>query len=180
MEQTIELRSSSSRHDGFAASVHRFARSTAQRILLRSKFARGQRFAGQCPDSMSRQTDATALMTEVHEALDTAEDQVIFGGVILVNAEQIGTLPRRDVARIHSGPLPEMEYFRWPFSAMARVAIRVVRKLTSPFTKKQERFNLDLLDTLRRLDDRLESQQHMIRQLRQRVVELEERLRSWE
>lgn len=180
MDPVIESRSSPGRHHGIANSVQCFARGAAQRILLRPNFARGPRFAAPRPDSMRRQSDAATLMTEIHEALDSVEDQVIFGGVIFVNAEQIGTLPQRDSAKIHSGLLPKMEYFRWPVSMLARVAIRVVRKLISPFARQQERFNLDLLDTLRRLDDRTESQQHTIRQLRQRVAELEVQLRSWE
>jgi hypothetical protein len=156
--------------------IHRAARL----LLLHPAYARGPRFAGTLPESMRRQSNVSTLMSETREALDRVEDQVIFGGVIFLNTDQIGTLPSREQAAIHTGPLPGMEYFRWPVSLIARFASRAMRKLCAPFTRRQERFNLDLLETLRRMEDRIESQQHAARQLRQRIMELEERLGSWE
>jgi hypothetical protein len=160
--------------------IRRIVRGSMRHILLRPMYTRGPEVAAPLPESMRKPSDACTLMTEAREALDRIEDQVFFGGVIFLNAEQIGTLPSREQAAIYSGPLPAMEYFRWPVSWMARLASRIMRKLTAPFTRRQERFNLDLLETLHRMEDRLETQQHVARQLRHRIAELEERLGSWE
>ena len=160
--------------------IHRVVRSSMRRVLLRPMYVRGQGTAAQLPESMRRQSDASALMTSARDALDRIEDQVIYGGVIFLNAEQIGSLPTPDRAAVHSGPLPQMEFFRWPVSWAARMTASFVRKLAAPFTRRQERFNLDLLESLHRMEDRLETQQHVVRQLRHRIAELEERLGSWE
>ena len=151
-----------------------------RKVILRADHSRRGSRAKWLPGSMRKQRDAAELMTQTREALDRVEDQVVYGGIIFLNAEQIGSLPGEEDASIHSGPLPEMEYFRWPLSPAARLAARVVRKLISPFIRRQERFNLDLLEALQRMEDRLETQQYVARQLRHRIAELEERLGNWE
>jgi hypothetical protein len=160
--------------------IQRALRSSMRRLLLRPNTVPDPGLSPALPESMRRQTDAVDVMTQARESLDRIEDQVIYGGVVFLNAEQIGTLPLPDQAAVHSGPLPPMDFFRWPVSGMARVVARMVRKLAAPFTRRQERFNLDLLEAMRRMEDRLETQNHLMRQLRHRIAELEERLGSWE
>ncbi len=125
------------------------------------------------PSCMQRAAYALELMAQVHQAVERTDDQVVYGGVIFLNAQALGDLPNPDQASVHSDPLPPMDFYRWPISALARLAARIVRKFAAPFTKRQERFNLDLLESLRRLEARLETQQHVCRQLRRQLAELE-------
>jgi hypothetical protein len=156
-------------------SLLRLLRDASRRVLLRPDSGAAAAQGAPLPESMRRQSEAADLLAQMRLALERVEDQVVFGGVIFLNAEPIGALPNPDQAAVHSAALPSFDFFRWPFSALARLAARCVRKFASPFTRRQERFNLDLLETLRRLEDRLETQQHVCRQLRHRIALLESR-----
>ena len=147
-----------------------------RRLLLRAGVNGQAANRAPMPESMQRTVDAAELMAQMRQGLERVEDQVIYGGVIFLNAEALGALPNPDQASVHSAPLPAMDFYRWPISALARFAARLVRKLAGPFIKRQERFNLDLLESLRRIEARIETQQHTCRQLRMRVAELESKV----
>lgn len=154
----------------------RRAMSRSVRALMLRRWARSEAPAGPLPQSMMRPIDAPDLMVAVRDALDHAEDQIVYGGVIFLHAEEPGALPTPDQARVHTAALPPMDYFREPFAGMARLVSRIVRKLVAPLTRRQERFNLDLLEAVRKLEHRLEAQIAKCRELQFRVAELEEQL----
>jgi hypothetical protein len=127
------------------------------------------------PECMRRTTEATDLMAQMREALDRPDEQVVVGGVIFVGTTTTVALPHPDEAAVYSAPLPSMDFFRWPLSALARRVAWIVRKLAAPLMRRQERFNMEFLAAVRRLESRLESQQLESRQLRLRIAELERR-----
>lgn len=153
---------------------HMISRSL-RRVIIRPDVGPTSPVGSTLPASMQRPVDAIELMDQVRDALDRDDDRDVAHGVVFLRTPGLLGVPSPALARLHSEPLPAMEYFRWPFDRVARFAARVVRKLSAPFTRRQEQFNLELLETIRRLEGRLETQRQLCRQLQRRVAELETR-----
>ena len=153
----------------------RFVRRSLKHLLMRPRPTGRLEPQTPLPESMRRTTEATDLMTQMREALDRPDEQVVVGSVIFVGTTRTVSLPHPDEAAVYTAPLPSMDFLRWPFSALARRTARIVQKLSAPLMRRQERFNVEFLAAVHRLESRLESQQLENRQLRLRIAELERR-----
>jgi len=128
---------------------------------------------GPLPASMQKPVEALELMDLMREALDRDDERDHSSGVMFLRSEAACGLPAQAQAKIHSELLPAMDHYRWPLDRIARLIARAVRKLAAPFAKRQEQFNLDVLEAMKRLEARLDAQQRLCRQLQRRLGELE-------